>query len=141
MDRIPLPSVPWQLTGNHWLALPCIHPATGAIHRMSVLHRGARAALEFVASDTENGSDKPLLRPTMVVDGEVVALGATGMAWERALGWLPTFTCTVGSLLVRGMVFCPFGRDADMAGAVYTFAIENRGTKARTASPSVVVVA
>ncbi len=132
MDRIPLPSVPWQLTGNHWLALPCIHPATGAIHRMSVLHRGARAALEFVASDTENGSDAPLLRPTMVVDGEAVALGATGMAWERALGWLPTFTCTVGSLLVRGMVFCPFGRDADMAGAVYTFAIENRGTKART---------
>ncbi len=68
----------------------------------------------------------------MVVDGEAVVLGASGMAWERALGWLPTFTCTVGSLLIRGMVFCPFGRDADMAGAVYTFAIENRGTKPRT---------
>ncbi len=132
MDRIPLPDIPWQLTGNHWLALPCIHPATGAIHRMSVLHRGARAALEFVAAELGSESDAPLLRPSMVVDGEPVALGASGMAWERALGWLPTFTCTVGSLLVRGMVFCPFGRDADMAGAVYTFAIENRGTKART---------
>lgn len=132
MDRIPLPNVPWQLTGNHWLSLPCIHPATGAIHRMSVLHRGARAALEFVASDAESGSDDPLLRPVMTVDGETVALGATGIAWERALGWLPTFTCTVGSLLVRGMVFCPFGRDADMAGVVYTFAVENRGTRSRT---------
>ncbi|MDZ7630725.1 MAG: hypothetical protein U5K74_05030 [Gemmatimonadaceae bacterium] len=132
MDRIPLPNVPWQLTGNHWLALPCIHPATGAIHRMSVLHRGARAALEFVAADADTESAAPLLRPVMLVDGEPTALGAGGMAWERALGWLPTFTCTVGSLLVRGMVFCPFGRDADMAGAVYTFAIENRGTKART---------
>ena len=132
MDRIPLPNVPWQLTGNHWLSLPCIHPATGAIHRMSVLHRGARAALEFVAADAGTGSEDPLLRPVLTVDGETVALGATGIAWERALGWLPTFTCTVGSLLVRGMVFCPFGRDADMAGAVYTFAVENRGTKART---------
>ncbi len=99
---------------------------------MSVLHRGARAALEFVAAGIDAESEAPLLRPTMVVDGEPVPLGASGMAWERALGWLPTFTCTVGSLLVRGMVFCPFGRDADMAGAVYTFAIENRGTKART---------
>ena len=132
MDRIPLPTVPWQLTGNHWLSLPCIHPASGAIHRMSVLHRGARAALEFVAVNSASGADDPLLRPVMVVDGETVSLGATGIAWERALGWLPTFTCTVGALLVRGMVFCPFGRDADMAGAVYTFAIENRGTKART---------
>ena len=132
MDRIPLPNVPWQLTGNHWLALPCIHPATGAIHRMSVLHRGARAALEFVAAGPEASGEAPLLRPVLTVDGETIALGAAGMAWERALGWLPTFTCTVGPLLIRGMVFCPFGRDADMAGAVYTFAVENRGTKSRT---------
>jgi hypothetical protein len=132
MARISLPIIPWQLTGNHWLALPCIHPATGAIHRMSVLHRGARAALEFVSSDADVDSDKPLLRPVITVDGELAALGVGGIAWERALGWLPTFTCSVGSLLVRGMVFCPFGRDADMAGAVYTFAVENRGTRTRT---------
>jgi hypothetical protein len=132
MDRIPLPIVPWQLTGNHWLALPCIHPATGAIHRMSVLHRGARAALEFVATGADARSEQPLLRPVLTVDGETVSLGASGMAWERALGWLPTFTCSVGTLLVRGMVFCPFGRDADMAGAVYTFAVENRGLTERS---------
>ncbi len=98
---------------------------------MSVLHRGARAALEFVAVDPGTSGEAPLLRPALTVDGVPVALGSSGIAWERALGWLPTFTCTAGSMLVRGMVFCPFGRDADMAGAVYTFAIENRGTKSR----------
>ena len=43
-----LPSVPWQLTGNHWLTLPCINPTDGAIHALGVLHRGARAAIEFL---------------------------------------------------------------------------------------------
>jgi hypothetical protein len=60
------------------------------------------------------------------VNGEVRALAAEGVAWERAVGWLPTFTCTIGSLVVRGTIFAPYGRDADMAGAVYTVAVENR---------------
>ena len=42
-----IPSVPRQLTGNHWLTLPCINPADGAVHAIGVLHRGARAAIEF----------------------------------------------------------------------------------------------
>src|SRR5581483_8740914 len=42
----PPPSIPWQLTGNHWLALPCIHPADASIHAVGLLHRGARAAIE-----------------------------------------------------------------------------------------------
>lgn len=132
MDRLPLPSVPWQLTGNHWLAIPCLHPGDAAIHRLGVLHRGARAALEFTGASGEGREGAPLLRPHLVVDGTPARLGETGIAWERALGWLPTFTCTVGPLLVRGMLFCPFGRDADMAGAVYTITIENRGSAART---------
>jgi hypothetical protein len=136
MDRTPLPTVPWQLTGNHWLALPCIHPATGAIHRLSVLHRGARAALEFVATGTTGSADAPLLVPELTVDGVATALGAGGMAWERPLGWLPTFTASGAGLVVRGMVFCPFGRDADMAGAVYTFAVENRSAQPRAVSLS-----
>ena len=135
MSRLPLPSIPWQLTGNHWLAIPCVHPGDGAIHRLGVLHRGARAALEFTGAGTGDARDgAPLLRPVLSVDGQPARLGESGMAWERALGWLPTFTCTVGPLLVRGMLFCPFGRDADMAGAVYTLTIENRGTVPRAVS-------
>jgi hypothetical protein len=125
--------VPWQLTGNHWLTIPCIHPADGAIHALGVLHRGARAAIEVAGSaDFVSGRDTPLLRPVLRVDGEVRTLAAEGIAWERAVGWLPTFTCTVGSLIVRGTIFAPYGRDADIAGAVYTFTVENRGTQAAT---------
>ncbi len=123
------PSVPWQLTGNHWLSLPCINPADGAVHAIGVLHRGARAAIEFAGSEGfALGTGTPLLGPVLRVNGVVQALAAEGIAWERAVGWLPTFTCSVGSLLVRGTVFAPYGRDADMAGAVYTLGVENRGT-------------
>jgi len=125
----PIPSVPWQLTGNHWLTVPCINPMDGAIHALGVLHRGARAAIELAgAPDFVEGQGAPLLGPVLRVNGEVRALAAEGIAWERSVGWLPTFTCTVGTLVVRGSIFAPYGRDADMAGAVYTVAVENRGS-------------
>lgn len=128
MSTIAPPQVPWQLTGNHWLALPCIHPADGAIHAVGVLHRGARAAVEFAgAPGFVDGHGAALLRPVIRVDGNERRLAAEGMAWERALEWLPTFTCKTGNLVVRGTVFAPFGRDADIAGAVYVIAVENRG--------------
>lgn len=128
----PLPAVPWQITGNHWLALPCIHPADGAIHAVSLLHRGARAAVEF-AGDPRflEGQGAPLARPTVSLDGKPVALAKGGVAWERALQWLPTFTSQTEDLVVRGTVFAPFGRDADIAGVVYAMAFENRGPATR----------
>jgi hypothetical protein len=126
----PLPTVPWQLTGNHWLALPCIHPHDGAIHAVGLLHRGARSAVEFAGSaEFLEGQGPALARPTITVNGEQVELARQGIAWERALQWLPTFTSTVGEVIVRGTVFAPFGQDADIAGAVYTIAFENRGKK------------
>lgn len=124
----PLPAVPWQVTGNHWISLPCIHPTDGAIHAVGVLHRGARAAVEFAGSaEFVDGEGPPLARPTIRVDGVPLALALGGIAWERALHWLPTFTSQSGDLVVRGTVFAPFGRDADMAGAVYAISFENRG--------------
>ena len=128
---LPPPRVPWQITGNHWLALPCIHPADGALHALGVLHRGSRSAIELAGSaDFLNGSSTPLLRPSVSVGGRAFDFGATQMAWERALNWIPTFTCTIGSVVVRGTIFAPYGRDADVAGAVYALAIENRGGEA-----------
>ncbi|MGV3709482.1 MAG: glycoside hydrolase family 125 protein [Gemmatimonas sp.] len=127
MKTSQIPALPWQLTGNHWVTLPCIHPADGSIHGIGVLHRGARAAIEIAgAPDFTSGQGAPLFRPVLRVDGQVRALADEGIAWERALQWLPTFTCTVGALLVRGTVFAPYGRDADMAGAVYVLTLENR---------------
>ncbi len=129
----PLPSLPWQITGNHWLALPCIHPADGAIHAVSLLHRGARAAVEF-AGDARylEGVGPALARPTVALDGTSVVLAKNGVAWERALEWLPTFTVQSADVVIRGTVFAPFGRDADVAGAVYAIAFENRGPATRT---------
>jgi hypothetical protein len=124
----PPPSVPWQITGNHWLSLPCIHPADGALYGLGVLHRGTRAAIEFAGSpDFLNASGPPLLRPAIDVGGVRRELSAEPMAWERALGWLPTFTCPLGGLVIRGTVFAPHGREADIAGAVYALSVENRG--------------
>jgi hypothetical protein len=126
----PLPAVPWQVTGNHWLALPCIHPHDGAVHAVGLLHRGARSAVEFAGhAGFADGEGPALARPVIRVDGEVAELARAGIAWERALHWLPTFTSSVGDLVVRGTVFAPFGQDADIAGAVYTLAFENRGKR------------
>ena len=131
VTHIALPNVPWQLTGNHWLALPCIHPADGAIHCVSMLHRGARAAVEFAGdAGFVDGHGTPLLKPFIEIDGVVQDLSAGVMAWERAAGWLPTFTCTLGDTIIRGTIFAPYGRDADVAGAVYVFGVENRGSVA-----------
>lgn len=135
MNRTPPPAVPWQITGNHWLSLPCIHPADGSLHAIGVLHRGARSAIEFAGGpDFLEGSGEPLLRLVLRVDGVRRELSTGQLAWERALGWLPTFTCTLDALVVRGTIFAPHGRDADVAGAVYAIVIENRGTHDVTVS-------
>jgi len=129
MREPSLPSVPWQITGNHWVALPCVHPVDGSVHALGILHRGARSAVEFAGSaDFLSGDGPALARPVLAVDGERIELAKGGIAWERASHWLPTFTASVGSdLIIRGTLFAPYGLDSDIAGAVYALAVENRG--------------
>lgn len=93
-----------------------------------MLHRGARAAIEF-AGDAQfvSGAGEPLLRPTLQVAGHAREIGAERIAWERAAGWIPTFTATIDDLVMRGTIFAPFGREADIPGAVYVIVLENRG--------------
>ncbi len=130
MRPIVPPVVSWQFTGNHWLTLPCIHPVDGAVHALGVLHRGARGAVEFAGSaDFVAGAGPGLLTPRVTVNGVERRLAEGGIAWERALAWLPTFTAKLDDLVIRGTVFAPFGRDADMAGAVYAVTVENRGKR------------
>jgi hypothetical protein len=127
-----LPTVPWQITGNHWLAIPCIHPADGSIRALGIIHRGARGAIEL-AGDAAflDGRGAPLAMPSFEIDGVVHQLSEVGMAWERAFGWVPTFTANLESLVIRGTIFAPFGRDGDIPAAVYALSIENRGAAAR----------
>ena len=127
MTLLPPPRVPWQITGNHWIALPCIHPVDGSLHALGVLHRGSRSAIELAGSaDFLQGAGAPLLKPTLGIGGTTRDLAGAQMAWERALGWIPTFSCTIADVVVRGSIFAPYGRDADVAGAVYALSVENR---------------
>ena len=127
----PPPSVPWQVTGNHWLCLPCIHPVDASIHVAGVVHAGSRSAIEFAGNPSYlDGSGPPLIALTIEIDGEPKRIGADGMVWERELSWLPTFSCAVGDIALRGTIFAPCGRDADLAGAVIAIAMENRGENA-----------
>ena len=92
------------------------------------LHRGTRSAIEFAGGpDFVSGAGPALLRIRVRLGGQEHELASSPMVWERAVGWLPTFTWTLGSVTVRGTVFAPFGRDSDVAGAVYALSIENRG--------------
>ena len=126
----PPSSIPWQITGNHWLCLPCIHPVDASIHLASVVHAGARGAIEFAGNASYmEGSGAPLVAISLAIDGDAKRIGAGGMVWERELSWLPTFSCVVGDVAVRGTIFAPYGRDADLAGAVIAVALENRGSK------------
>lgn len=129
MTLRPPPRVPWQLTGNHWLSLPCIHPADGAVFAVGVLHRGTRSAIEFAGGPEFVEGDGPaLLRPRLRVGAKEFGFADAPMVWERALGWLPTFTWALGDMAVRGTLFAPFGRDSDVAGAVYALSLENRSS-------------
>jgi hypothetical protein len=124
---LPPPSIPWQITGNHWLALPCIHPAEASIHAVGMLHRASRSAIEFAgAPDFTSGAGPALVRPSLDIGGVRHEFSDVPIAWERALGWIPTFTCSIADILVRGTIFAPYGRDADVSGAVYALSLENR---------------
>jgi len=130
ISSTPIPPIPWQITGNHWVAVPCIHPADASIHAIGVLHRGSRSAVEFAGgAGFDAGRAPALAKPVLQVDGQPVPLADGSLAWERASGWLPTFTATVGDLVVRATIFAPYGRDADTAGLVYAIAVENRGAR------------
>jgi len=57
----PPPAVPWQVTGNHWLCLPCIHPMDASIHLAGVVRSDARATIEMAGSEAYlDGNGPPL---------------------------------------------------------------------------------
>ena len=126
---VPVPAVAWRLTGNHWLAAPCIHPADGSIHALGMLHRGARAAIEFAGGpEFTTGRSPALLRPVVRVDGEAYATGIEPLTWNHGADWVPSFATTVrgGAFAVRGTIFAPVGRDADVPGLVYVLSVVNQ---------------
>lgn len=128
-----IPQVPWQITGNHWLAIPCVHPSDGSIHAIGAVAQGLRGAVEVAGGpDFLGGSAPPLLALAVGVDGTPIELSATRMAWQRVSDWLPTFNASAGSVVVRGTIFAPFGRLSDAAGFIYAVSLENRDAQPHT---------
>jgi hypothetical protein len=122
-----VPGIPWQMTGNHWVSLPSIHPDDASIHLVSLLHRGARGAVEFAGTAQHlDGARSPFLGVELEVKGRPVKLAEGGIAWERLVEWLPSFRSMVEGISVRGSIFAPHGRDADVPGVVYLLSLENR---------------
>ncbi|HVD62351.1 MAG TPA: hypothetical protein VNC11_15880 [Gemmatimonadaceae bacterium] len=132
---LPAPGIPWQVTGNHWLCLPCIHPVDASIHLAGVVHAASRGAIEFAGNPQfAQGGGPPLVALAISVDGNPRPIGAEGMVWEREFSWLPTFSCVIDNIALRGSILAPFGRDADLAGAIISVSLENRGANAVTAA-------
>ena len=124
----PIPRVPWQVTGNHWVTVPCIHPGDASIHMIGAVHAGLRGAVELAGeSEFLDGTALPLFRATIARGANRYALGTGGIAWERDAGWIPTFSCRIGDLHARGVICAPHGVNADVSGVVYELTIENRG--------------
>jgi hypothetical protein len=119
----PIPPVRWQVTGNHWISLPCIHAETGAVHALGLLHRAARSGVEFAGDPGfVDGQGPPLFAVTLR------GLPAGPLRWERTQEWIPTWVREVGDLTIRGVIFAPYGRDVDVPGFVYSVSFDNRGS-------------
>jgi hypothetical protein len=124
----PLPRVPWQITGNHWLTVPCIHPGDASIHMLGAVHAQSRGAIELAGQpDFLDGGTLPLFRISIGRGSERFLLGMQGIAWEREAEWIPTFSCKLSDLHIRGVICAPHGRNADLSGVVYEITITNRG--------------
>jgi hypothetical protein len=116
----PIPPVRWQVTGNHWISLPCIRAETGAIHALGLLNRAVRSGVEFAGDlGFVDGQGPPLFR--FALHG----VPSAPLQWDRAQEWIPTWTMAAGSLTARGVIFAPYGRDVDVPGFVYAIVIEN----------------
>ena len=122
MSLRPIPPVRWQVTGNHWISLPCIHAETGAIHALGLLNRAARSGVEFAGDPGFVDGQGPPLFSLSFHD-----LRPGPLQWSHAQGWIPTWTRDAGALAIRGVIFAPYGRDVDVPGFVYAVVLENRG--------------
>ena len=122
MSLRPIPPVRWQVTGNHWISLPCIHAETGSVHALGLLNRAARSGVEFAGDPGfVDGKGPPLFRLSFH------DLPVGPLQWSHAQGWIPTWTRDAGTLAIRGVTFAPYGRDVDVPGFVYAVVLENRG--------------
>lgn len=117
----------WELTGNHYLAVPCLSPVDGGIHHINVVSARALGLVGW-AGDRLPELETPLLVPRFSIDGERVDAGP--LKWERLDRWIPRFRTELpGGITVQGTLCFPGVPDRRFTGGVYTFRVENAGKR------------
>ncbi|HUF69334.1 MAG TPA: hypothetical protein VMM79_11890 [Longimicrobiales bacterium] len=106
----------WEFTGNHYLAVPWIDPADGAIHGVNVLHRGMASLLSWAGTRRPEPGGVPLLRMVVVVDG--VETPVEDVKWERLDRWIPRWRGRAGVVTVTVTICTPGGFDPLAPGGV-----------------------
>lgn len=125
----------WVLTGNHYLAFPCVHPETGAIHRANILHRGLLGLIEWAADPEPDPGGEALLTPGFAVDGE--RLAPQPFTRELVDRWIPVFRAALTpELRVTATLCTPGYPDLSLRGGCYLFELENRGRAERVVDVS-----
>ncbi|MEW6662483.1 MAG: glycoside hydrolase family 125 protein [Bacillota bacterium] len=115
---------PYHLTGNEYVSLPLIDPATGAVECVNVLSMQAVGLLEFYGS-----ADQPLLRPFLLVDESPVDLHGN-LGWECRGEWIPAFTVQHPQCRLSGEILAPPG----LKGFCYHLVLTNTSSHALTVS-------
>lgn len=114
-----------EFTGNHYVALPAIDRADGAVREINVLHRGMASLLAWTGAP----AGAPLLRFRVRVDGAERPLAR--VRWERLDRWIPRLVADLGDGVRLAITFCtPGGFDPLVRGGVFRLQLENGGTAA-----------
>ncbi len=113
----------WEVTGNHYVAMPYIALRDGSIHELNVVHRGWNGLVSWAAERIPDQDGEALLRVRFLVDGEVCEAG--GLKWERLDRWLPRYRARIGALGVTCTLTAPGGFEPIVRGALIHVEVEN----------------
>jgi uncharacterized protein len=119
----------WEITGNHYMALPSIDPTDGAVHEVNALHRGLASLVSWTGSRSPGSGTTPLLRIGVSVDGQAISFQA--LRWERLDRWIPRLSVRTADGTRVVITYCaPGGFDPLAAGGVIGVHVENGGRDA-----------
>jgi len=115
----------WEVTANQFVAVPCLSPATGAIHSCTILSRVANGLLEWAAGDAAS-VQAPFLTPQVRIGG--MAVPFQPVSWDRLERWIPRYRAEAGPVTITATLCAPTGYDASRRGFVYAFELESDET-------------
>lgn len=99
----------WLPTGNEWVSLPTVDPASAAIHSVGAINMAKRGLVEMIGEARRPGT-RPLLAPRLFFDDQPVDLARTGLRAERLHDFIPRFTLDTRGLHLTITVFAPPGK-------------------------------